>query len=1085
MKANSEQHVQAGLSTWLGTENPRLLATKSAVTESESSIQPATGASMANDRAPRVSDPTESSSSPDNMKFNLVSQRPTRIVKLNVNGRLLSSPPHSPTAVRAANTAPGRRAMSRASDSKRVVIKYSLANDGRISKLIDGILAGRERNKPTTSFPSSVCLRSSAPTIKKSGATTHPFFMKKSTLKPPNEALNNLTSLTDTSFNHINSESLKAVEAKTTSLPNKVFPSGFIQRSTKFPNLLHALWPPQDFTHIRDLPSSPLTCDPSSCLRDDHKKSKSPKISVKDFENVLLSSTERALRVISHELESLDTKKSLRLPERRIASGRALQGAIDRQLSWSLASQSEYQATAIPTIRKLYKSLSSSTSAFDCGKYEPRLWCHKYAPENAEDVLQPGREVQMLRDWLFQLKVSAVDVGNPSRQSAKPKLRRDKRRKKRRIENELDDFIVSSGEEASEMDPLSGSDDELAGAITVSGPRSLIRSGDIAFQNQHGQEKPRFTNAILISGPQGCGKTASVYAAAKELDFEVFEINSGSRRSARDMLERVGDMTQNHLVQLLNEKNDHCSNAKTQGQVDNTNQNKLMSFFNSQSSHKASKKPVNQLSKALPLETAAKAGREQKQSLILLEEADILFEEDRQFWTGVLTIISQSKRPIIITCTDESLIPVDEISLHAILRYQRPSLETALDYLLLVAAKEGHVLQRDTVNRLYTASGMDLRRSLMDLNFWCQMAVGSEKGGLDWILPGWPPGAHVDEFGDRLRVLSFDTYKSHMGWFNRDMFLEDSKLERTTQTWAHTMQWWGLSAQDIEDAAGLSTMESTLPNDYSSMTRFDQLEMLRREADYLDMRSALDILCDGSSLELREDKLDTSAPPISENHRLNYIEAHPLLQADLLPSYSSLNSSITTTFGSMISLHFRPPVEDLEIASANTIFKSWAKSAERLHTNVSSPRILRKTFEPIMRASPSTVSLSPRMAPSFENGLAPITEDIAPYVRAIMSYDGRLQEYRDSLYSVLVQDKVVHSEKRKRTTRASRAALEGGNKASTRKERWFSNDTNYLAIQRTGCPEWQQILFDMGYFHVQPVTELTESCSEPLSSEEI
>lgn len=728
--------------------------------------------------------------------------------------------------------------------------------------MIDDILSGRiKHNAQSSSSPAASLRRPAQPQMNKN-KPTHPFFMKKATPKPQGADSCDSRS-TSESFDckaASDRQQSTTVEAKAEQRPLRAISSGFARRTNKFPDLVHPLWPPQDLVHVTDLgPSQPTPASMGNL--DDRKKAKSPTIVVSDEENALLTSTAWARKAAFLELQSPNNNKpALRLPGRHVASRRVLQTAIDSQMSWSLPNQRTPCASPLPVIKRLHSSLLSSFSAFDCGKYESRLWSHKYSPAKAEDVLQVGREARVLRDWLRHLKVSAVDSGKQTREGAKPKAKRDKKRKKRKPDDELDGFIVSSGEEASEMDALSGSDDELAGGVTVSAPKTLIRSGDLAFQGQHGGDKGRLTNAILLSGPPGCGKTASVYAVAKELDFEVFEINPGSRRSARDMLERVGDMTQNHLVHLLNDNDDSASKPKDHVANGDAKQNKLMSFFKGQPSKTKSKNSCNDTEvKSGPTpETKCKRGREQKQSLILLEEADLLFDEDRQFWTGVMTIISQSKRPIIITCNDERLIPIEDMSLHAILRYQSPPLDLALDYLLLVAANEGHVLKRDAVNKLYNASGMDIRRSLMNLNFWCQMAVGSEKGGLDWILPIWPPGANVDKNGERVRVLSVNTYEPYMGWFDRDTFLGQDSLAKETQALENTFRWWGLSIQDAEDASGASIMEHLPPQQHRSMTKLEQLDLLNRETDYLELRSSLDILCSRCPMDMFKVSLNRS-----------------------------------------------------------------------------------------------------------------------------------------------------------------------------------------------------------------------------------
>jgi len=218
-----------------------------------------------------------------------------------------------------------------------------------------------------------------------------------------------------------------------------------------------------------------------------------------------------------------------------------------------------------------------------------------------------------------------------------------------------------------------------------------------------------------------------------------------------------------------------------------------------------------------------------------------------------------------------------------------------------------------------------------------------------------------------------------------------------------------------------------------------------------------------------QDALDASAPPMLESHRSNYVDAHPLLQSDLLPEYNALSEQISVASAALISRAFRPTNEDIESACTNRISNGWGQLAVKRQVFPSTKSGFQKVFDPIIKARHSTST--GRLAPSFENGLATITEDLAPYIRAIMVFDGRLKIYRDNLHAAWAQEQ-GRGEVRARTTRASRAALEGSDKAFTRKERWFPDETNYYLVQGTGKPEWQHALFQQGHFHVQPAVEV-------------
>jgi hypothetical protein len=219
-------------------------------------------------------------------------------------------------------------------------------------------------------------------------------------------------------------------------------------------------------------------------------------------------------------------------------------------------------------------------------------------------------------------------------------------------------------------------------------------------------------------------------------------------------------------------------------------------------------------------------------------------------------------------------------------------------------------------------------------------------------------------------------------------------------------------------------------------------------------------------LTIEQDAIDISAPPPPEGHKSNYLDNYPLLHTALQVEYSSLSEAVGSTFEALINRTFRPSsTGDLESLYANRVLSKSITSASPLQTPPSTLPQFQRIFESIMRANYSNPTPTARHAPSFENGLAPITEDLAPYIRAIMVFDGRLHQYREHLYALTAQEQ-GRGEKRSRTTRASRAALEGGNKAFTRKERWFALDTPYYKVQNTAGPDWQHVLFQMGYFHV-------------------
>ena len=563
---------------------------------------------------------------------------------------------------------------------------------------------------------------------------------------------------------------------------------------TRFPGVMEPIWPPREMTHIRPSAENIVRShfkSETSCMPSERRKMKYPKVQIAEKDEILrpyiyLASMERHLA----ETAAQSSTHTFRRPHRMVMTGLQMQNEVRKNIVSNLPqtskpkevikreedelSSSHKSPRAIHgALTRIYKDIPVSLTAFDKFECETQDWAHKYAPHRAEEVLQPGREALVLRDWLRSLTVSSVESGDgdalKSKDASSGKIDCKFKHKKRKRAEDLDGFLISSDEEPNEMGELlnfrgyeGGSDKH------TSSKRSVIRTENGSTHSIHGQ---RFANAIVISGPHGCGKTAAVYAAAQELGFEVFEVNAGSRRSGKDVLDKVGDMSRNHLVNHAHEREEmqgielfEPSEALKQ-ELESGRQATVNSFFLPK--EKTKKKPRGRprgggSGLRIPMKTK-KAAQSQKQSLILLEEVDVLFEEDKQFWATILDLTLTSKRPIIMTCTDEDLLPLDEMLLHAILRFTAPPQELAVDYLLLVACNEGHLLSRSAISLLWHSKNFDLRASIMELNFFCQMALGDVKGGLGWMLIRSSIEESQSRKGEMRRVVSVGTYHDGMG----------------------------------------------------------------------------------------------------------------------------------------------------------------------------------------------------------------------------------------------------------------------------------------------------------------------------------
>lgn len=196
------------------------------------------------------------------------------------------------------------------------------------------------------------------------------------------------------------------------------------------------------------------------------------------------------------------------------------------------------------------------------------------------------------------------------------------------------------------------------------------------FQDGSETEEDIFVPLLIIHGSTGSCKSSSVYAAINEINGYVYEINSGQPRGKKDILGTLKEMCTTHLVHRQSEE------------------------------------------------------KQFQKGIILLEDCDILFEQDKNFWLAVHEVLNISRRPLIITCNDLTAIPQSIIDLandeDAIINLDEKDNDTLANfknYLLLCCISQGFQIDAPILENIlkdcYTGS-YDLRKALMSCQILCQ-----------------------------------------------------------------------------------------------------------------------------------------------------------------------------------------------------------------------------------------------------------------------------------------------------------------------------------------------------------------------------
>ncbi|XP_034244815.1 replication factor C subunit 1 [Thrips palmi] len=179
-----------------------------------------------------------------------------------------------------------------------------------------------------------------------------------------------------------------------------------------------------------------------------------------------------------------------------------------------------------------------------------------------------------------------------------------------------------------------------------------------------------FFKAALLSGPPGVGKTTTAHLVCKEVGMDVVEFNASDTRSQKLMSKEVSE--------LLSSKS-------------------LLPFFQSGGDSKTSERHV-----------------------LVMDEVDgMAGNEDRGGVAELITLIKNSKCPVICMCNDRNHPKIRSLAGHCFdLRFHKPRVEQIRGAMMSVCFKEKVKISPQALDEVIAGTNFDIRQILHNLSMW-------------------------------------------------------------------------------------------------------------------------------------------------------------------------------------------------------------------------------------------------------------------------------------------------------------------------------------------------------------------------------
>ncbi|KAI9343099.1 hypothetical protein BDR26DRAFT_858512 [Obelidium mucronatum] len=292
-------------------------------------------------------------------------------------------------------------------------------------------------------------------------------------------------------------------------------------------------------------------------------------------------------------------------------------------------------------------------------------------------------------------------------------------------------------------------DDEDVFQPILSKKRRKVNNKKKKKSGQKASETSNPNVHLRLVGPPSSGRTNAVKVVAAECGFDVIEIHSGLKRGGKDILSLLSEATQSHVVTggggsavplesttevpkrptanfFALKKAPPKEDAKKGGDAPIKRKRKMVVDDDSDENEDVDVVNVQPSLKSVDTISAAPV----KPSLIVVEDADVLFEQDKGFWASMWSMMEVSKRPIVFICTDD---PIHAENVHVppnllnnlessimCIYFTKPPIMDVFCYMHLLLLHERYWLNCDQLLMLCEENNGDLRKIITQTELQCR-----------------------------------------------------------------------------------------------------------------------------------------------------------------------------------------------------------------------------------------------------------------------------------------------------------------------------------------------------------------------------